>query len=300
MKSFIPEIMNASDFKLNFGMMSHDIDVNTLIGSLVYTSTLIQEINKELNTDRKIEIKIKALDKGSFEVHIQLIESVLESLFNRNNIEYGAALIGTLGGLYEFVKFLKGKKPKSVVENTGNEITIINDEGQTLVLSQSIVNIYNNNSNVRNTIAKQFNTLEKSEDIQSFEIKNWKDETIAKIPSSEFRELAINFVDEVRELTEVETLTGEKLSIIRPSFSKDLKWDLVYKGIKISAFLKDEALLKMVDNGDNFAKGDLMVADLEVTKFYDPDLKTYMITKDSYKISRFIEHIKIGKIGSIF
>ena len=43
-----------------------------------------------------------------------------------------------------------------------------------------------------------------------------------------------------------------------------------------------------------------MLVDLEVTKFYDSDLETHLITKDSYKILKYKEHIQSPKQQKLF
>ena len=97
-----------------------------------------------------------------------------------------------------------------------------------------------------------------------------------------------------------EILTDKNILIIRPSFTKDLKWDFVFQGQKISAKMEDEEMIKIIDNGEQFSKGDYMLVDLEVTKFYDSDLDTYLINKDSYKILKFKQHIQSPKQKKLF
>ena len=75
--------MNSNDFKIVFDSNKHEVDIETLIGCLMHTSNIIQEVNKSLETNKKIEVKIKALEQGSFEVHIELVEKLLSSLFSK-------------------------------------------------------------------------------------------------------------------------------------------------------------------------------------------------------------------------
>lgn len=293
--------MKPNDFKIKFGMQSHEIDVNVLINSLLYTSNLIQEINKELDTNKKIDVKIKALEKGSFEIHIELVESILKTIFSSENISYADNIISVIGGLYGFASFLKGNKPQQITEIKDNHVTITNVNGDQTTISNNVYNIYMSNESVRKTISKQFSSLESTQEVDSFEILDWQENTISIIDAENFPELSSlrdPFESEHENLIEIKE--GQKLLIIRPSFSKDLKWDLVYKGTRISAFMKDDELIKAIDRGDHFSKGDLMVVDMEITKYYDKDLGAHMITKDSYKILKFIEHIKNPKIGDLF
>ena len=82
----------ATDFKIRFDGEQNQIDANTLINSLIHTTSIIQELNRNLESGKKIDVKIKALEKGSFLVHIDIIETSLQSLktlLTKENIENG-------------------------------------------------------------------------------------------------------------------------------------------------------------------------------------------------------------------
>lgn len=114
-----------SDFKIKFDGQQHQVDAQVLISSLIHTTTVVQELNKQFNTGKKIEIKVKALEKGSFLVHIELLETTLESLKNlltKDNLLFASGIIGGLVGLIELKKHLRGKKPKEVKSEGSNEV----------------------------------------------------------------------------------------------------------------------------------------------------------------------------------
>ncbi len=291
--------MNSNDFKIVFQQENHDVDVETLISCLMRTSNIIQEVNRNLDTNKKIEVKIKALEKGSFEIHIELIEKIIQSLFSSEAVGYGANIIAVVGGLYGLSKFLKGKKPNKVTQDD-KTTEIINFNGDKQVFNNVTFNIYNENKEIRDNITKQFQVIDKNEDIKGVSFIS-KDEELT-IEKDEFK----NISQTIEPLTEnekepiVDIVEDKKILIIRPSFTKDLKWDFVYEGQKISAKMKDEEMIKIVDNGEQFAKGDLMLVDLQITKFYDADLDTHLITSNSYKILKYKEHIKGNKQTKLF
>jgi len=47
-----------NDFKIKFDGQQHQVDANVLISSLIHTTTIVQEVNKYLNSGKKIEIKV--------------------------------------------------------------------------------------------------------------------------------------------------------------------------------------------------------------------------------------------------
>jgi hypothetical protein len=137
-------LITDNNFKLKFDGQLHQIDANVLINSLIHTTAIIQEVNRYLDTGKKIEIKVKALEKGSFLVHIELLESALDSiksLFTKENAELAAVIVTILVGLIEIKKFLKGKKPKSI-ESKEERTKIINERGDILIIENATFNIY--------------------------------------------------------------------------------------------------------------------------------------------------------------
>ena len=54
------------------------------------------------------------------------------------------------------------------------------------------------------------------------------------------------------------------LNIIRISFDDKLKSDFYFKGNKISVKISDPDFQKRIDNGESFAKGDILEVELEI------------------------------------
>ena len=156
-----------TDFKIKFDGEKHQIDANLLVNNLIHTTSIIQEINRNFDSGKKIDIQIKALEKGSFLIHIDLIESAFDNLKNlltKDNIELAGSVIGAFVGLIELKKFLKGKEEKAI-ENSGNKVKITNQEGQVLYVENFVQNIYNNNTIVKDALSQSFETLENDNSI---------------------------------------------------------------------------------------------------------------------------------------
>jgi len=135
------------DLKIKFDGETHQIEANTLINSLLHFTNLTHEINRELGTDRKIEIKVNALKEGSFLVHIVIEATLIENikgLFTNDNIDIAASIFTVVGGLFAFAKFLKGGKPE-VIESNDISTKIKNTKGDVTYIDNRVVKIYQNN-----------------------------------------------------------------------------------------------------------------------------------------------------------
>lgn len=280
----------TTDFKIKFNGDKHEIDANLLINNLVHTTTIIQEINNYLDSDKKIDIHIKATEKGSFLVHLSLVETTLESLKNlltKDNVEIAGAIIGTLVGLIELKKFLKGKEPAST-EEKGNKVKIENEKGDIIIINSLVQNIYDNNQIVNDALSYSFQALENDNSIDGYEITDKNEKPLVKVKREEFEYLAIKKETESNGIKE--TVISATLNILRLSFDSKLKSDFYYRGNKISAKINDTKFYEKIDKGASFSKGDTLEVEMKIKQSFDASVNTYI--NKGYEISKITNHIR--------
>lgn len=278
-----------TDFKIKFDGEKHQIDANLLVNNLIHTTTIIQELNRNLDSGKRIEIKIKALEKGSFLIHIDLIETVLDGLKNlltRENAETAGAIIGAFVGLIELKKFLKGKEPKSK-ESSGNKVKIENEKGDVIYVENFIQNIYQNNTVVKDALSQSFETLENDSSITGYEVTDKNEKPLVRVDRNEFEYMSLKS-DEILDGERITTIAAT-LNIIRISFEDKLKSDFYFKGNKISVKINDPEFYERVDKGESFAKGDILEVELEIKQVFESSVNTFI--NKSYKVNRIIRHI---------
>ena len=278
-----------TDFKIKFDGEQHQIDANLLINNLIHTTTIIQEINRELHSGKKIDIKIKALQKGSFLIHIDLVETTFDTLKNlltKDNIETAGMIISGFVGLIELKKFLKGDEVKSK-ENLNGDIKIENQKGQVILIENFVYNIYENNSIIKDSLSQSFETLENDNSITGYEITDRNEKPLVRVDRDEFEYLSIKS-EKILEGEKTITIAAT-LNIIRISFDNKLKSDFYFKGNKISIKISDPNFQKSIDNGESFAKGDILEVELEIKQKFEKSVNTFI--NKSYKINRITNHI---------
>ncbi|TAH01588.1 MAG: hypothetical protein EAZ15_07095 [Sphingobacteriales bacterium] len=289
-------VSQGSEFKLKFGGDQHQIDANTFVASLIHNINILEEINKSIDPNKKIDIKVKAPVRGSVEVEIGIqatnIIDGIKTLFTDENISYTANLITVFGGIYATYRFLGGSKAeKAGKAGKENNITITNSNGNTLSINENVYNIYQNRPIIRESISKNFEAIEKDDSIDSFQIIDTDEtKTYVNIPQQEFEILA-NIIVEVTE-TEKSEVIKAPLRIVRLAFEGALKSDFYYNGFKISAKIKDEQFIRKIDEGEKFAKGDHLIVDLEITKQYEESVDTFI--NKSFSVNKVHEHLPRG------
>ncbi|MBX7205298.1 MAG: hypothetical protein K1X81_07720 [Bacteroidia bacterium] len=279
----------GNDFKIKFDGQQHQVDADVLVSSLIHTTTIVQEVNKYLNSGKKIEIKVKALEKGSFLCHIELVETTLDTLKNlltKDNIEVGAAIVGTVVGLIELKKFLKGKKAKEV-QQQGDKTKIVNKDGNVIVIENATFNIYEHSPVVKDALAQNFDVLNNDPAITGFEITDKNEKPLVRVDKTEFVDLSQKS-EEVEE-GERKIVEAATVNIVRVSFEENLKWDFYYRGIKISAKIADPSFFELIDKGEAFAKGDVLEVELQINQKFDESVNTF-VTK-SYQVNKIVRHL---------
>lgn len=283
--------------KINYSGELDSIDADTYLKSLTNLTEVIKEINRlnnlRHNADRKLEIKISSHEKGSFEVEIALVASFIENLFSTmlqsDNVEYVYNIVHILVGCFLIKKFFS-ESDKAQVEQTGDEVEIKDSSGDKLVIDNVTYNIFTQSENIDKNISKNFEALEKDEQIKKFRVEG-KEEKHFEARRKDFHNLSRPLEEEEDSKTELKE--SVELVIVKLGFERTYKWDFYYGGQKISAWISDESFFEdRISKGDvSFSKGDRIIADLEIEKIYEPKVDTYIDKR--YYVCNIKEHIPL-------
>lgn len=283
-----------NEFKLKFDGELNEVDAATLGNSLLNVTAIIEEVNQELKTGSKLDIRVKAHERGSFIVHLALeparIVDAVAPFITAENIGLlktaASAIISTVTGLFQLRKVLKNEPPKEVIPQ-GENVQVITGHGNTLTIDKSTYNIYVGNSKVNEKLSNTFKTLDNDASVEGFEIVDQKEQPLFEVRREEFKLLKAGggFIKPLKR-----TLSKQaKLHIKRLTFDKDLIWDFLYAGNKISAYVADDNFYGRIDAGESFAKGDVLDVELEIEQELDSSINAY--ENKSYKVTKVVEHI---------
>ncbi len=277
--------------KITFDGQQHSIDANTLINVLLHYRNVIDIANREYGGGTKnIALRINAIEKGSFVIDISLAERLV-NIFSNETVQYISELCTIIGTVYTLYKLKKGKPVKD------NEEVNINLGDNSQINTGTIINIYNQQV-TREAISKSIETSQSDCNVEGISFDSGKGKTTT-FNRDEFAEYIYTDFDK-EELPpediaeEVETI----LTITTLSFEKGSKWAFLWNGIKISMVVKDDALMKEIDNGARFGKGDAIKVKLRIVKRFNPDYNAY--ENKSYKIVEFLDLIPSSKQGKLF
>lgn len=284
--------MKTKNMKIVFNGETGQIDANTLIVALGHFQNIVSEANKELGAEKRVELKVNAIEKGSFVIDVSVVESLIKQLFSGDSIEYIANICGIVGGVYYAYHKLKGKAAK-----TEDQKKIIRIKGNhNVVLEQAIINVYNLVS-TREAISKTIEAAKEDPNVEGFTIE--ESEENVTFERDNFDEYIHNSFDGPDLLPPDKKETERaNLTILSLSFEPGNSWQFLYRGFRISVRVKDNVLMELIDKGERFGKGDSIEVELEITQHYNPEYKGY--ENKNYRILKFYKHNESIEPGKLF
>lgn len=285
------------DFVIHFGGQLHQVNANTYANSLINIASILEEINLELKTNHKIEIKIDAVGEGSFRSKIRLAATSLKNLFDNVLLHpYNAPSCAIISILIALIALKQSGGSTNNIEIKDSTVIIQKDNSQIImpkIIYDESLRIYKNNQKVQDNLSNTFDTLQEDPSVSDFGItKGLKDKKFAIYAHSEtFSNLASKV--ELKEQENVQAIIKEQenLQIIKAVFEKSKrKWEFVWNGIKISANIDDDNFFEQMAKGQvSFKQGDSLQVRLKINQTYDPYSKVWL--NQSYEIIQVIDHI---------
>ncbi len=274
------------------------VDADTFLDMLGNFSVAIHQINESIQPNKSLKITIHAIEPGSYDIILSLTESFIELItqhITREHIKTAAEIVAILSGLFIIRKHLKGEKPKTV-ERDERRTVIVNGDGNKISVDNRAYDIHIDNQVVDGAIARGFETLDADESIKGMEIYDDKKERLFNAPRDDFKIMA-----KPSPSTEKDTkIKSEEaiLIVFKVVFETGYKWQFYYQGIKIFAAIKDDSFYDRINRGKKFAKGDTLIADIEITQAYDKTIQAY-INKE-YAVVKIKQHIPRGEQKKLF
>lgn len=254
------------------------MDVKDLAPAMLAVGDLCVRANYLLNGERaKVAVKAKAqFESGSFEVILELWQSIpeaLQTVLLDKAIQHGQDILALLGfamsaespqqsvkNLIELLKWAHGKLPKLVQDNGDGTVVVENEKGDTAIVNQPTYNAARD-QHITNNFFQIIQPLER-DGVESFETRE-NEIVVASVSKEESQMIKPSFV-EVETPPLLTTTTRRALEIVKPSFDDSLVWNLQGDpSERFSAKMADPDFQVRVDAREPFAKGDILVVDLE-------------------------------------
>lgn len=280
-------VAESSTLHLRFGKTSHEIDATTLAVCLLETQTTIEQIGITEFGIFKLEMKVKAFQKGSFEVPIEFIAFVAGAIYHANEVlphakDYLSFFIEYL----KLKKFLKGESP-AATRRDGEQIVITAGDGATITVNNNTYNFHQTNTIANTSTARQFKQLEQDNTVESFEVTDGERTPLFQSERQDFSRIG-HTEQFLKEEIFTETKTVD-LCIQKPVLDKKKSsWGFIHEGMPVTAKMKDQEFLDRIEQGEQFAMGDRLHAEMEIKREFDSSLQVHRIK--SRQITKVLGH----------
>ncbi len=270
--------IQRESFELRLNTEGHSISSSDLIAYLTNANKLITSINQTLNAKYAIgfdlvEVDVIALEAGSFKIPLSIKKIT-------NNQTFANIVGGVIGGLILNL-FVNNNEPQ----------TIQYGESQVVVTAEELLS----NKKTANAVGSIAKMAVESEEINGITITYEKANGESEEVSISKRSLSQIMYDEPEDESLSNTISNVTLEIVSPVFvDKPASWKVTYDGRTFTAKMTDEDFLEtMTLQKISFAKGDVIIADMEVVaKTTERGIRLYHYIR---KVHRYPKYSRVVK-----
>lgn len=280
------------EFLIHYGGELHSVEATTFSSSLICLTKIIEEISYTLYPDFKIEVRLEALEKGSFRPKIILISKSIISEA-KSYLPGRQATIPTMIALFSLLQQCQDGSGANIKIEGDNNTVIIGDENKIEVAKETYENAkkISESKSIKQNLSQHFELVKSDSSITNFGF-------VEKAEDKQFlfftdRKNFDGFIDyNLREHKRVIIHEGQNLQLLKIILEKGLrKWEFVWNGIKIGApVIDDDFWEKMRRREISITQGDGIVADLKIYQVLDPYSNIYI--NQRYEIENIKDHTK--------
>lgn len=278
----------ADGFVIYFGGKPSEVDAYTFANALVATADAFREINAQVNPGFALELRLEAVGEGSFKARVREKPSGIKGL-----LRYGRDfIVMPIFVTWFYTTFMQEKAEITV--NT-DEVIIQNGKDRIIVPRSAYDQAQRlpNKEKVSQHVARALTAVERDPSITSFGILKDLDGDEPPAFLIERDQFAI-----IRAMATTVEGSGKRsitepatISILKAIIEKsDRKWEFVWRGVKISAAVKDPifwADLKM--RRYLIGSGDALEVQLQIDQLWDDDAKVWL--NGAYSVVRVDRYI---------
>ncbi|MBJ7535061.1 hypothetical protein JDN40_13175 [Rhodomicrobium vannielii ATCC 17100] len=281
--------LKGNQVVIHYGGKLTSVDAYTFANSLISFADTIRAINQAIDPKQEIEVRVEAIDTGSFRAVIRRIPKGFEGLFSKRLEDFLWTLLCTF-----IIERVILNDPKTVI-NISSDQVIIETDGSKYIIPRAAFDQaeqLKKNPEIQKKLSKTFEVVGGDPAIENFGITpSVKDESpLFQVPSEEFQKISLTPAllpdgpnEDSRTRTEKVTLVILKAWLRRGS----AKWAFEWNGHPISAPIKDLTFFERLERREILiGAGDALDVDLSFTQNFDVDARIYVNDPSTFVVER--------------
>lgn len=275
-------------FVIYFGGQPNEVNTYTFANALVAVSDTLRAINQQVNPGYAIELKLEALAEGSFQAKVKERAKSLKDALKFGSVTVLFPVL--VAWFYTHVL-----DPQQVSVEVKTDEVIIQRGDDRIIVPRAAYNTAKKlpkDGRVASEFAKAIEVVESDPHVSSLGLlKDFKGDTPPAILIDRADFAAIRLVAN-REGGKSRVQPQEAvITILKAVYGKsDRKWDFVWNGVKITAYIKDPVFLADVKTRKYLiGTGDALDVLLEIDQEWDEDANVWLnVSYSVAHVRRFI------------
>lgn len=267
----------------------HDIDVMALTKGLGQYCELLNYFSDSINEDAVLNIKVEALNPGSFEVYLKLYElgqSVIGTLVANDLVSCISTVFEMFKQFIELKMLLRSEKADKIMVGDNDNVTVIKGDNNIVVVGP-VWEAYKGSEAANGFLRGGSSALSSDKNIEGLNIQDvtsGKTKDIVTVDRTQLAGLASHNAYLLEETQEV-MINDAKLLLMGSNFEFKGKWRFGFGKRTITANIADDDFILKVKNGLlSFRSKDFFTVDMKVIQKALPgsdywEDKEFVITK---------------------
>lgn len=124
----------------------NEVDASLLAKTIGDIAELAKLAANTEDPEAYIKMNVTAFKNGSFQIDFSAICEAAKTLFDKADkiAAFALSVVGVVKGIFEIKKFLKGKKPKAIKDESTKIISVEDDAGNKITVPRSSAIVINN------------------------------------------------------------------------------------------------------------------------------------------------------------
>jgi hypothetical protein len=287
--------LSGDQIVIHYGGALNSVDAYTFANSLIEFANTITAVNQAIDPSQSIEVRLEALDKGSFRAVLRRIPKGIGGFFSGGAKEIFWGIIVAL--IYEK---LFANDPKILIKVGADQVVV--ERGSDRVIIPKV--IFENTQTLKKKpeiekhITKTFEIVAADQAIENFGLTpSVKDKRpLVQFGRDEFPILSLPTPLEEPRPTQRERREKARLLILKAWLKRGpQKWSFEWNGFPISAPIRDQEFFSRLENREFLiGSGDALDVELYYVQEYDEGLGIYVNDPSTFVVEKVIKPISSG------
>lgn len=286
------EVAKKEQLTVRLASDQGEANATAVASTMTAVASLLSEAQQGLDANKKLLIKARPFEKGSFEIPLDLIVLATGAMFATDPL-IGNILNVLIDDILDVIKKyfeIKNLLQGDNVEKKDDKTIII--KGDNININSTVLNLLDHQCPANQDMSKALENIEQDETISDIElVRGDEPKPLVKVSRSQFGYYKLNVPSSEFERVVRNVESSETLIISAPQLLGNAKWTFIRDEHAVEVKIADQDFLNRVRKGaEMFRAGDRLVVDIVIRQEFNPTINDY--ENKSFTIKHVQDHKK--------